>query len=89
MEKPLPRSTFDKSDSVQPNMGMYDVDSEVGQRLWKRGHSPRTYAYRLRLEGHGPEADLVYRAHEMPYIQDLIAAYQVQKKRDKITNPTP
>ena len=62
---------------------MYEVDLTV---LWGMGEdeeridSLHGYTYRLRIEEYGPEADLVYRAPEIPQGRNMIAAYQKNKK---------
>ena len=43
--------------------------------------------HRLRLKGFGPEADLEYRAHQVPQCQKLIAAYRAQHQLETITPP--
>ena len=53
----------------------------------KGRHSPHNYIYRLRLKGFGPEADLEYRAHQVPQCQELIAAYRAQHQLETITPP--
>ena len=52
-----------------------------------KGDSPHNYIYRLRLKGFGPEADLKYRAHQVPQCQQLIAAYRAQDQLETITTP--
>ena len=46
--KALSLPTLDESDSVQPSVGMYEVDSKVGQRQRQGRRSPRYYSSRLR-----------------------------------------
>ena len=38
-------------------------------------------------KGFGPEADLEYRAHQVPQCQELIAAYRAQHQLETITPP--
>ena len=58
-----------------------------GPRRGQGRHSSCNYIHRLQLKGFGPEADLEYRAHQVPQYQELIAAYRAQRRLEKITPP--
>ena len=76
--KTLPTPALEESETVSPHIGIYQVSDVVGHRRGQGRHSPHNYIYRLRLKGLGPEADLEYRAHQVPQCQELIAAYRAQ-----------
>ena len=69
------------------DIGIYQVADAVGHRRGQGRHSPHNYIYRLRLKGFGPEADLQYRAHQVPQCRELIAAYRAQHQLETITHP--
>ena len=64
--KTLPTPVLEESETVPPHIGIYQVDDDVCHRRGQGRHSPHNYIYRLRLKGFGPEADLEYRAHQVP-----------------------
>ena len=64
-----------ESETVLPHIGTYQVADVVDHRRRQGRHSFHNYIYRLRLIGFGPEADIEYRAHQVPQCQKLIAAY--------------
>ena len=84
--KTLPTPALKESETVPPHIGIYQVADVVGHRRGQGRHSPHNYIYCLRLKGFGPEADLEYRAHQVPQCQDLIAAYRAQHQLDTITH---
>ena len=85
--KTLPTLALEKSETVLPHIGIYQVADVVGHRRGQGRHSPHIYVYRLRLKGFGPEADLEYRAYQVPQCQALIAAYRAQHQLEEITPP--
>ena len=85
--KTLPTPALEESETVPPHIGIYQVADVVGHRRGQGRHSPHNYIYRLRLKGFGPEADLEYRAHQVPQCQELIAAYRAQHQLETITPP--
>ena len=85
--KTLPTPALEESETVPPHIGTYQVADVVGHRRGQGRHSPHNYIYRLRLKGFGPEADLEYRAHQVPQCQELIAAYRAQHQLETITPP--
>ena len=85
--KTLPTPALEESETVPPHIGIYQVADVVGHRRGQGSHSPHNYIYRLRLKGFGPEADLEYRAHQVPQCQELIAAYRAQHQLETITPP--
>ena len=85
--KTLPTPALEESETVSPHIGLYQVADVVGHRRGQGTHSPHNYIYRLRLKGFGPEADLEYRAHQVPQCQELIAAYRAQHQLETITPP--
>ena len=87
LEKTLPTPALEESETVPPHIGIYQVTDVVGHRRGQGRHSPHNYIYRLRLKGFGPEADLEYRAHQVPQCQELIAAYRAQHQLETITPP--
>ena len=76
--KTLPTSALEESETVSLHIGIYQVADVVGHRRGQGRHSPHNYTYRLRLKGFDPEADLEYRAHQVPQCQELFAAYRAQ-----------
>ena len=86
--KTLPTPALEESEMVPPHIGIYQVADHVGHRRGQGRHSPHIYIYRLRLKGFGPEADLEYRAHQVPQCQELIAAYRAQHQPEAIM-PSP
>ena len=74
--KTLPTPALEQSEAAPPHIGNYQVAVVVGHRYGRGRHSPHNYICRLRLKGFGPEADLEYRAHQVPQCQELIAAYR-------------
>ena len=85
--KTLPTPALEESGTVSPHVGIYQVADVVGHRRGQARHSPHNYIYRLRLKGFGPEADLEYRAHQVPQCQELIAAYRAQHQLETIMSP--
>ena len=85
--KALPTPALEESETVSPHIGIYQVAYVVGHRRGQGRHNPHNYIYRLRLKGFGPEADLEYRAHQVPQCQELIAAYRAQHQLETITPP--
>ena len=85
--KTLPTPVLEESETVPPHIGIYQVADAVGHRREQGRHSPHNYVYRLRLKGFGPEADLEYRAHQVPQCQELIAAYRAQHQLETFTPP--
>ena len=83
--KTLPTPALEESETVLPHIGIYQVADVVGHRRGQGRHSPHNYIYRLRLKGFGPEADLEYRAHQIPQCQELIAAHRAQHQLETIT----
>ena len=68
-------------------LGIYQVADIVGHRRGQGRHSPHNDIYRLRFKGFGSEADLEYRAHQVPQCQERIAAYPAQHQLETITPP--
>ena len=87
LAKTLPTPALEESETVPPHIGVYQVTDVVGHRRGQGRHSPHNYIYRLRLKGFGPEADLEYRAHQVPQCQGLIAAYRAQHQLETIPPP--
>ena len=85
--KALPTPALEESETVSPHISIYQVAYVVGHRRGQGRHSPHNYIYSLRLKGFGPEADLEYRAHQVPQCQELIAAYRAQHQLETITPP--
>ena len=85
--KTLPTPALEESETIPPHIDIYQVADVVGHRRGQRIHSPNNDIYRLRLKGFGPEADLEYRAHQVPQCQELIAAYRAQHRLETITPP--
>ena len=85
--KTLPTPTLEESETFSPHIGIHQVVDVIGHRRGRGRHSPHHYIYRLRLKGFGPEADLEYRAHQVPQCQELIAAYRAQHQLETITPP--
>ena len=85
--KTLPTPALEESETIPPHIGIYQIADVVGHRRGQRRHSPHNYIYCLRLKGFGPEADLEYRAHQVPQCQELIAAYRAQHQLETITPP--
>ena len=85
--KTLPTPALEESETVPPHVGIYQVADVVSHRRGQGRHSPHNYIYRLRLKGFGPEADLEYRAHQVPQCQELIAAYRAQHQLETIAPP--
>ena len=83
----LPTPALEESGTVPPQIGIYQVADIVGHRCGQGRHSPHNYIYRLRLKGFGPEADLEYRAHQVPQCQELMAAYRAQRRLETTTPP--
>ena len=83
--KTLPTPALEESETVPPHIGICQVADVVGHRRRQGRHSPHNYIHRLRLKGFGPEADLEYRAHQVPQCQELIAAYRAQHQLETIT----
>ena len=73
--------------TVPTHIGIYQVADVVGHRRGRGRHSPHNYIYCLRVKGFDPEADLEYRAHQVPQCQELIAAYRAQHQLETITPP--
>ena len=82
LRKTLPTSALEESETVPPQIIIY----QVADIVWDR-YCPHNYIYRLRLKGFGPEADLEYRAHQVPQCRELIAAYRAQHQLETITTP--
>ena len=85
--KTLPTPSLKKSETVPSHIGIYKVAGVVGHRRGQGRHSLHNYIYRLRLKGFGPEADLEYRAHQIPQCQKLIAVYRAQHQLETFTPP--
>ena len=85
--KTFPTPALEESETVSPHIGIYQVADVVGHPRGQGRHSLYNYIYRLRLKGFGPEADLEYRAHQVPQCQELIAAYRAQHQLETITPP--
>ena len=71
-------------------ISLEEVDSPadvVGHRREQGKHSPHNYIYHLRLKDFGSEADLDYRARQVPQRQELISAYRAQHQLERITPP--
>ena len=85
--KTLPALAFEKSEMVSPHIGIYQVADVVGYRRGQRKRSTHNYIYRPRPKGFGPEADLEYRAHQVPQCQEFSAAYRAQHQLEKIMRP--
>ena len=85
--KTLPTPALKGSETVPPRIGIKQVTDVVGRRRGQGRHNPHNYIYRLRFKGFGPEADLEYRAHQVPQCQELIAAYRAQQQLETITPP--
>ena len=86
--KTLPTPALEESETAPPHIGIYQVADIVGHRRGQGGNSPHNYIYCLRLKGFGPEADLEYRAHQVPQCQERIAAYRAQHQLETITPPS-
>ena len=86
--KTLSTPALEESETVPPHIGIYQVTDAVGHRHGRGRHSTHNYIYRLRLKGFGPEADLEYRAHQVPQCQQIIAAYRAQHQLETIM-PSP
>ena len=85
--KTLPTPALEESETIPPHTGIYQAADVVGHQRGQGRHSPHNYIYCLRLKGFGPEADLEYRAHQVPQCQELIAAYRAQHQLETITPP--
>ena len=85
--KTLPTPALEESETVPPHISIYQVADVVSHRRRQGRHSPHNYIYRLRLKGFGPEADLEYRAHQVPHCQEYIAAYRAQHQLEMIPPP--
>ena len=85
--KTLPTPALEESETVSPHIGIYQVADVVGHRRGQGRHSPHNYIYRRWLKGFGPEADLEYRAHQVPQCQERIAAYRAQHQLETTTPP--
>ena len=85
--KTLPTPALDESETVPPHVGIYLVADVASHRRGQERHSSHNYIYRLRLRDFGSGADLVYRAHQIPQRQELIAKYRAQHQFEKITPP--
>ena len=83
----MPSPALEESETVPPHVGIYQVVDVVGHRREQGRHSPHNYIYRLRLKGFDPEADVDYRAHQVPQFQELIAAYRAQHQLETIMPP--
>ena len=82
--KTLPTTALEESETVPPHISIYQVTDVVSHRRRQGRRSPHNYIYRLRLKGFGPEADLEYRAHQVPHCQEYIAAYRAQHQLEMI-----
>ena len=83
----LPTPALEEYETVPPHIGIYQDADVVAHRRGQGRHSPHNYIYRLRLKGFSPEADLEYRAYQVPQCQELIAAYRAQHQLEPITPP--
>ena len=87
LRKALLTPALEEFETVPPHIGICQVADVVGHRRGQGRHSPHNYIYRLRLKGLGPEAELGYRAHQVPQCQELITAYRAQYQLETITPP--
>ena len=85
--KILPTPALEESEMTLPHIGIYQQTDVVGHRCGQEKHSSYDYIYRLRFKGLGTEANLEYKAHQVSYCQENIAAYRAQHQLEKITPP--
>ena len=76
--KQIPLPALDSTNDSEPKIERHVVDKVVSHACGPGRKSLHNYKYRLRLKGYGPEADLMYRANEIPQCQELIAAYRAK-----------
>ena len=85
MGKRIPLPALDEKSANQPKIEHYIVQKVVGHKPGRGRKPPHNHVNRLRLNGYGPESDLMYRAEEVPQRHEMISAYRSQHELDPVS----